>query len=55
MGLNISLTSQFIINVNVIILEINFRLYEGSDLKTNLLMRCGGLMLWLFVGPTGFT
>ena len=26
---------------------------EASDLKTYLLMRCRGLMFWLFVGPTG--
>ena len=31
----------------------DFRLYDGSDLKTYLVMRWWGLMLWLFVGPTG--
>ena len=31
----------------------DFSLYDDSDLKTYLLMRWKGLMLWLFVGPTG--
>ena len=31
----------------------DFRLYDGSNLKTNILMSCRRLMLWLFVGPTG--
>ena len=31
----------------------DFGLYDGSDLETRLLVGWLGLMLWLFVGPTG--
>ena len=34
---------------------LDFRLYDGSDLKTYLLMRWWGPMLWLLSGPPGFT
>ena len=30
-------------------------IYFRSDLTIYLLMKCRGLILWLFVGPTGFT
>ena len=34
---------------------LDFRHFDGSNLKTYLLMRCRGLMIWLLLGPPGFT